>query len=243
LEIHFLPRKIGWLYEKICRRAKSIIVLTGFIKKELSENGILKDKILISSDAVDLEGFDIKILKMEARKNLGLPRNRKIVMYVGSSWEWKGVRVLLNSARGILKDVFFVCVGFEGKDDENVRFTGFRSHKTIPLWLKAADVLVLPNSAKEKISAFYTSPMKMFEYMASGIPIVASGLPSIREVLNGKNAVLVEPDNPDALAEGIKRVLSDFGLSDKISKQAYQDVQNYTWKNRARKIMDFTWKD
>lgn len=116
---------------------------------------------------------------------------------------------------------------------------GHRPHQEIPYWLKAADVLVLPNSAKEKISRFYTSPLKLFEYMASGTPIVASDLPSIREVLNEKNAVLVKPDSPEFLTAGIMKVLENPYLSDKISKQAFQDVQNYTWEKRAEKILRF----
>src|SRR5262249_13241169 len=70
-----------------------------------------------------------------------------------------------------------------------------------PRWLAAAAVLVLPNSRAEPISARYTSPLKLFEYMAAGRPIVASDLPSLREVLTGgRNAVLVPPDDPGALA-------------------------------------------
>ena len=116
---------------------------------------------------------------------------------------------------------------------------GHRPHIEIPYWLKAADVLILPNSAKEKISQFYTSPMKMFEYMASQKPIIASELPSIKEVLNENNAILVESDNFKALARGIEKALKDNELSDKISQRAYSDVQDYTWQKRAENILNF----
>ena len=113
---------------------------------------------------------------------------------------------------------------------------GHRPHGEIPYWLKAADVLVLPNSGKEDISKYWTSPLKMFEYMASGRPIVASDLPSIREVLNGENAILVEPDNPEKLAGGIKAILQNNQLSDRISIKAVLDVQEYSWTKRVQKI-------
>ncbi len=116
---------------------------------------------------------------------------------------------------------------------------GAKPHDEIPLWLRAADVLILPNTANEDISKYYTSPMKLFEYMASGTPIVASALPSIREILNENNAVLVESDNPEKLAEGIKKVLADAELAKKISKQAFADVQNRTWGKRAEEILEF----
>jgi glycosyltransferase involved in cell wall biosynthesis len=75
--------------------------------------------------------------------------------------------------------------------------------------------------------------------MASSVPIVVSDLPSIREILNENNAVFVEPNNPESLANGIKKVLQNNDLADRISKQALQDVQNYTWQKRAEKILEF----
>ena len=81
--------------------------------------------------------------------------------------------------------------------------------------------------------------MKFFEYMASGSPIVASDLPSIREALNESNSILVEPNNPEALTDGIERVLKDQDLSSRISRQAFLDVQDYTWRKRAKQVINF----
>ena len=75
--------------------------------------------------------------------------------------------------------------------------------------------------------------------MASQKPIVASDLPSIREILNENNSVLVKADDQRALAEGIKKVLKNKELSDKISQRAYSEVQNYSWQKRANKILEF----
>jgi glycosyltransferase involved in cell wall biosynthesis len=116
-----------------------------------------------------------------------------------------------------------------------VRIVGNRPHEEIPLWQKAADVLVAPNTAKEELSAHYTSPMKLFEYMASGTLIVASDIPSIREVVGEGRAHLVTPDNPQALAEGIARVLETGGKAE--SEKAFAWVQDHTWKRRAHRIL------
>jgi glycosyltransferase involved in cell wall biosynthesis len=79
-------------------------------------------------------------------------------------------------------------------------------------------------------SAYYTSPLKLFEYMAAGVPIVASALPSLREVLrHDRNALLVEPGNPVSLAQGLQKVLSRSALADKIAERARVDVAKYTW--------------
>ena len=83
----------------------------------------------------------------------------------------------------------------------------------------------------------------MFEYMASKRPIMASDLPSIREILNENNSILVEPDNPEVLAEGIKNALENFEFSASIANQAFQDIQNYTWQKRVKKILEFIYKD
>jgi len=85
--------------------------------------------------------------------------------------------------------------------------------------------------------AYFMSPLKMFEYMASQRPIVATNLPSTREVLNENNAVLVEPDDSEKLAKGIKKVLDNKELSQKIAEQAYLDVKKYTWEKRVKDII------
>src|SRR3989344_2047521 len=175
---------------------------------------------------------------------------KKIIMYTGHLFEWKGAQTLLQTARKLqTQDVIFVFVGGmeydiekfkeKAKDLSNVLIVGYKPHKEIPFYLKAADIVVLPNSAEEDISSKYTSPLKLFEYMASGRPIVASDLPSVREILNGNNAVLVKPDNLESLAEGVERVLNDKILADNISYAAFEDVKNYTWQKRAKAIVEF----
>jgi glycosyltransferase involved in cell wall biosynthesis len=119
-----------------------------------------------------------------------------------------------------------------------VTFVGFRSHSDALLFQRAADVLVLPHSMKYVHSAYYTSPLKLFEYMAAGVPIVASDLPSNREVIrHGQNGWLVEPDNPGALAQAIHRLLEDRDEAEELAKQATHDVQRYTWERRAGEIL------
>ena len=231
--------------------------------------GYDEQKIQVHPDGVDLEEF--KISENKSRQELGLPEGKKIIMYTGHLYEWKGAGVLLGAAgwlslRGGSRsnpvdseiaaapsgprndsDLIFVFVG--GTESEiakfrkeatslnNVLILGHKPHAEIPKYLAAADVLVLPNSGKSAISRYYTSPLKMFEYMASGKPIVASDLPSIREVLNEFNAVLVSPDEPRAWANGVRKVLDDPQLARRISETALRNVQNYTWSKRAANII------
>jgi glycosyltransferase involved in cell wall biosynthesis len=112
-------------------------------------------------------------------------------------------------------------------------------HTKIPYYLKAADVLVLPNKKGDAMSEKYTSPLKLFEYMAAGRPIVASDLSSIREILNDKNAVLVVPNNPHMLAGGIRKILEDQEFAGQLVSQGFSDVHNYSWEKRTDKILNF----
>ena len=87
--------------------------------------------------------------------------------------------------------------------------------------------------------ALFMSPLKMFEYMASKRPIVASDLESVREILNDTNSILVAPDDPHDLANGLGKALSNIENSKRITDSAFEDAKNYTWGARVEKIKKF----
>lgn len=253
-EGHNLPRRRGY-YKRFWKKCSGLIVLTHPLKDALIRLGVESEKIHVLPDSVDLSIFDISEKKDEAKIKLGLPRDKKIVMYTGHLYEWKGAMLLLDTAyhfQVYFKDsnnVLFVFVGGTKHDIENFKnqaenrgihniyVAGFRPYSEIPLWMKVADILVLPNTSKEKISKLYTSPMKMFEYMASRKPIVASDLPSIREILNEGNCKFFKPDDAGELALAILNVLKNEEFSRQISEKAYVDVREYTWNKRAKKAL------
>ncbi|OGZ24848.1 MAG: hypothetical protein A2896_01635 [Candidatus Nealsonbacteria bacterium RIFCSPLOWO2_01_FULL_43_32] len=234
------------LYSLFLKRLKGIVAITQKLKESFIKRGIAPDKILVAPDGVDLDEFDIKESQDECRIKLGFLRDKKIVLYSGHLYGWKGAQTLAEASPYLPENAEVYFVGGTKEDVEKfkikneklkINVVGHRPHSEIPFWLKSADVLVLPNSGQDEISQYWTSPMKLFEYMAAGRPIVASGLPSIREILNEENAVLVAPDNPQALAQGIKETLQNSEFSDKISNRAFQDVQQYTWQKRVEKIL------
>ncbi len=246
-EAHTFPKNY-FMYSLFFKKLKKIIVITQKLKDFFIEKGISADKILVASDGVDLEKFNIKNTQEECRKRLSLPLDKKTVLYTGHLYEWKGAQTLAKASQFLPKDMEIYFIGGTDKDVRRfktqnsklkIKIVGYKPHSEIPFWLKAADVLVLPNSAKKEISKYWTSPLKMFEYMASKRPIIASDLPSIREILNENNSFLVKPDNPERLAKGIESILKNPNLSAKISNQAFQDVQNYTWQKRAKNILEF----
>ncbi len=248
LEIHDIPRR-SKLFSSAAKRARKIIVITYGLKEELVKRGVAAEKILVAPDAVDLAEFDIDINQDAARKKLNLPPDKKIVLYTGHFYAWKGADILAEAAAFLPPEVLVLLVGgtTEGPADfkkrygqrKNISILPFQKRETLPCYLKAADILVLPNRRGSAISEKYTSPMKMFEYMAAGRPIVASNLPSLREILNEHNAFLVEPDDPRSLAEGVKALLADNSLAQSLVQKSLAEVKQYTWQERARKIAEF----
>ena len=119
---------------------------------------------------------------------------------------------------------------------DRVTFTGWLPPPSVAAELARAHVLVLPNT-RTLISDRYTSPLKLFEYLAAGRPIVASDLHAIREVLRDQdNALLVEPDSPSALATAVRRLTSEPALARRLAAKAFDDAAYYGWATRAERI-------
>ena len=264
-EIHKLHKTLD---NYISKRASKIVVITQELKKDLIGRGINENKIFVASDAVDLNLFNINKTQKGCRGELGLPLDKKIILYTGHLYKWKGVETLALASRylgfsslgvsdpipnpqSLIPNYLIVIVGgikwylsdfkkfVKENDLKNVLIVGHKDYAQIPYYLGAADCLVLTGTKASETSQKYTSPMKMFEYMASKKPIVASELPSFKEILNQENCIFVESDNSEAMAIGIKKALNDSILSKQISEQAFKDVQKYTWDNRAKEILKF----
>lgn len=223
----------------IARHANKIVAISNGLKEFYIKQGVAGVNICVAHDGVDLEQFAHPETKEQARKRLGLPLNKKIAMYIGRLDGWKGVDTLLEASKLLPDDFVVTVIGGESRQVAefcmqypNVIFLGYRPYKELVHNQAAADVLVLPNTGKNIISAKYTSPLKLFSYMASGRPIVASDLPSIREVVDEKSVMFVAPDDANRLADGIQ---SAFGRDD-LGQKSSELVRVYSWKNRAEII-------
>ena len=250
-ESHSVSSKKSFFFSFV-NFVKIVVTNSKGVAKEFTDRGF--KKVLSLPNGVDLSKFQINLSKIDLRKELSLPLDKKIALYCGYLYKWKGVDTVVALAekfQNYHKDLIFVIVGGSIQDVENYKkvvadkkllniiFLGEKNRNDVPKYLKASDVLLLPNSAISEESVKYTSPIKLFEYMASGVPVVASDLPSIREILSEENSVLVDPDNSDSLGMGILKVLNDTKLSEKISRMALEDVKTLTWNNRAKKILEF----
>lgn len=259
IELHHLPRR-SWRRERWAKsfeKACMIVALTHAMKAELMDLGISKERIYVSADAVDWETFDISNTQKEARAELNLPQDRKIAAYVGkfhTNEEEKGIPEIIQAA-GILQkinpelDFYFIggpmsrvpryheVADQHQAEKDRLIFHGKQPIQQVPLWLKAADILLMPHPKTEFYSK-YVSPLKMFEYMAAGRPIVASKLPAIEEVLeDGKTAFMAKPGNASDIARVITKILSDFHNAEMVATAAKDRGCEYSWANRVRQIM------
>jgi len=228
---------------KIAGQTYALITITQGLKDFYVEKGVPTGKIFVAADGIDLDDFAHPESKEDARKRLGLPAGKKIAMYIGRLDGWKGSETLLTSSSALPDDVQVVIIGGEHEQAVSlqskyprVRFLGFRPYRQLADNQAAADVLILPNTGKDEISARFTSPLKLFTYMASGRPIVASDLPSIREVLDESCAYFVPPDDAQALARAIGAALEDSASPQKAAR-ARELVVSYTWSARAEMIL------
>lgn len=237
-----------------------VVVLTSFIKKRFVGLGFPAEKVIVLPDGVDLSLFEELPSKEQCRQRLELPLDRVIIGYIGRFRTMKMEKGILELVQAMAhlppldgREPLLLCVGGPmdavlvysdlahrfGVPEHRLQFVDRVPNIDVPSWMWACDVVTIPWPWTE-FSAYFTSPLKLFEYMASGRPIVASDLPSLREVLrDGENAVLVKPDDSKALAEGIQTILDDPALASRLAVQARRDVTAYTWEQRAEKIMGF----
>ncbi len=177
-------------------------------------------------------------------------REAPVVAYAGHLYPWKGVDVLIE-ALALVPEVQGRIVGGHPREADlsrltalatarglgaRLEFTGLLPPHAVAGALADADILVLPNTATE-VSARYTSPLKLFEYLAAGRPIVASRLPALAEVLeDGVNALLVAPGDPAALAGAIRRLAGEPALAQRLAARAFADAEQYSWARRAERL-------
>jgi glycosyltransferase involved in cell wall biosynthesis len=235
-------RRLGRREERTWRLAEGYITISDGLAEDLRSRLGSRPALATIPDGV----------RIAANRSFVPPRTltSPVVTYAGHLYPWKGVDVLLRAV-ALLPRVRAVVVGGHPAESDRSRleglasalgiadrvtFTGLVARPEVAVFLAGADVLVMPHTATA-VSANYSSPLKLFEYLAAGKPIVASDVSSIREVLrDGENACLVRPADPESLAAGIEKVLDNRQLAERIARRAFEQAPEYTWARRAERI-------
>lgn len=232
---------------------KGIVTISDILKDEFIEAGMPEEKILVLEDAVDLPRYDsIKRSKANLRELLGLPKNKVIIMYTGRLNKGRGIETIIDAA-SILgdKNLFFLIIGgyteeinywrkykLKKNNQFNLKFLGFIQNNKIPFYHKAADVLLAPYSSK-CITVEWMSPIKIFEYMASKVPIITSDVKRVMEICNNGESLFFKESDPINLAETIEKLVNSENLRYSLIEKAYKTAKNYTYRKRCHKILDF----
>lgn len=241
-EVHNVYKKKIWLglLKLVFKKTRYTISISNGIKEDLVKLGFDEAKIIVLHDGVDLQRFDIKISKGDARKKLKLKKEEFIISYVGNTEEKRDLPNLIE----VCKDLNLTLLIY-GKDQDylkaankrykNIHFKGYTSDaETI---YKASDLLFAGFTKKiETIN--YMSPLKLFEYMGSNTPILVSDFERVREVVNEKEVYFYESENKKDLKEKIELIMKNNSDAKSRAKKAFIKSKNHTWKNRAKDILN-----
>jgi glycosyltransferase involved in cell wall biosynthesis len=219
-----------------------VVAISAALAEYWKQQEIPTEKILVLHDGFTAEQYSKLPNREDVRKRYGLPLNHPVVVYTGNLQENRGIEYLITLAEMNTNVRFFVAGGSKdrvahyreyciSKSINNIDFHGQMPHIEIPALLAAADVLLAVWSHRVP-TINVCSPLKVFEYMASGIPAVYPGYPTIHEVIEeGDNGFLAPPDNPEALNVALHRALN---LSE-------EERHGYYLKSREIAFSRYTW--
>lgn len=257
-ETHDVPFENSWsqkLFGRLIasKSLQALVVITQALANHIRPLLPVPTRLLVAPDGVDVEWLSRPNSPETARTKLGFSHEkRRIVVYTGHLYRGRGVELIIDLAQSMPDHLFLVVGGREADiayyrqqagQLDNFHLVGFKPPSQVFMYLQAADVLLMPHSHRIENSgggdiAAFTSPMKMFEYMAAGRPILASTLPVLREILrDGVNGLLQPYESPGKWIEALRRLQEDNKLATALGHQAREDVQQYTWEKRAQKIL------
>ena len=244
LEIHtsisgltnFIFLKLGFLKSKYIIRVIFITKsLRNFYKKKFSRCLVLPD----ASEYRDF--FPPKKIKKKVKN----------ILYIGSFYKGRGIDLIFEIAK-ICKNYNFILIGNRSDlktkkiHQNNIKIFNHIKYWKVPVKIKKSDMLLMPynphfvqinSNNKSTETSRFMSPLKMFEYLASGIPLISSNIKVLREILiDNYNCVLVKNYNPSSWAEKITSLDKRYKLRDTLRKNALNTVKKYSWHERVKKI-------
>jgi glycosyltransferase involved in cell wall biosynthesis len=224
----------------VWQRATAYVAITDALARELASRYGARSAVFVVPDGAR------ETAVAEPSDSSGTP----LAAYAGHLYPWKGVDVFVQ-ALSLAPAVHGLIVGGHPRESDRARveqlarelgvidrleFTGLLPPSDVARQLERASILVLPNVASA-ISERYTSPLKLFEYLWLGRPIVASDLPALREVLvDEQSALLVPAGDAAALARAFERLVSDPSLARSLGAAARRLAPEFTWAKRASRL-------
>jgi glycosyltransferase involved in cell wall biosynthesis len=232
--------------EQPALRAADVIACgSDLVAEQVARNCGPTDRIVVTPSGVDLDAFALHTDPAAIRQRYGIG-DRFVIGWVGSFRGFHSLEQMIEAAAKV-DDACLLLVG-DGPERPRVEqlardrgvsaiFTGTVRHKYVPSYLAAMDVGVILAPAD---GAFHYSPLKLGEYLAAGIPVVAPRIAQVAERLrDGVDAALVTPSDPGALANALLELRDDPELRARLAEGATASAQNrWSWDNEVRRVLD-----
>jgi glycosyltransferase involved in cell wall biosynthesis len=237
-----------YIRKKVFSQATGLIAVSREMEVQLQSEGVPRHKIHYVPNGVDCNLFNPDTTSLEVRRKYSL-EDKVVVGYVGGFQRWHRLDILMQAASSlvdIVPNIHFILVG----DDmggvvrqmareralaDRFTFPGSVPQSEVPLYLNAMDITVLPSTLP------YMSPMKIYEYMAMGKPVVAPNKNSIVEtvVIPNQDGFLFEAENADSMKNAIMALAIDPDLRQKMGEEARRSVvNNYTWYHQVGNLIE-----
>lgn len=205
-----------------------------------------KDKIVVIPNGIDKKQFEVMKSKIECRKMLNLPLDSKLILFLGAINLRKGPDILLMAMVEVLKKCINVNLIFVGDGnfapelkslaikygmEKNIYFSGYISENLKPFYYNAADIFVLPSTINTEVF-----PLVLLEAMASNLPIITSDLHTFENIIeDGKNGLITKKGDSIDLSTKIIQLLENDEFRNKLSENAKNNIEKYSWDNIAEK--------
>lgn len=249
---------LKWAEEIQWFNADRIFVPSAIVKEQLVGYKVESNKIIVSPNSVDPELFSPILNDLNLKKELDL-ENSFICGFAGTFGHWHGVDTIAESikfVKDVIPNVKFLLVGdgmFRAKVEEILErdntkdfciITGMVPLSKVPNYLSICNVLLTPCKSNDDNSAFFNSPIKLFEYMSMGKPIVASEIGQQAIVLkHNVNALLHNENDPEAHANAIIKLYNNPELANEISSNSRKEVEDkFDWRVNAKRIVNQYYK-
>jgi len=234
---NFISKLLIKIQDIIAKYSTKIVVITSFIKLYCAKRHINIDKITIIPNGIDLKLFRSK------DNHFDNFTNSKFTCACAGHLEKRGIWNIIKQMAILDDSIRYLVIGAESFSQcpGNIISLGYLPPKKIPVILKKTDCVLVPFPFNEMTNAI--SPLKLFEGMAAGRPVVAANLAGIRDVIkNGYNGILVNSEDPNDWLKAVKRIAQEKKLAEEIAKNALEDVKKYDWEVLAKKFEEVVYE-
>jgi len=238
-DVHNWPRRFSPTLKLLLRPAAGAVANSPGTAAAAGRYGLRR--VLVAPNGVDLNDFIDRESEVTVIRQKYELEGKTIIAYAGHFYNWKGVDILIRAMSLLPADKFACLLVGAGPNSNqgNVLTVGRIPHHEVPAYLLAADILVLPTAPISAEAERYTSPIKLFEYLAAGKAIVVSDLPSSRVVVSAAEAEFFPAGDAAALAATIEKLATDPVRRQILAAAAAKLAVQYTWAKRAGTIADF----